>query len=131
VGKLFRRRLLEGADLHPLRVHSAHHVLDRAVLAGGVDALQDQQDAERVLRGEPVLVLGEQLHPVREQRLRLLLGHVARVAGIVVAAQLDRAARRHGKRLDDVGHEAQTLVHALTMPPAAPSGHLPALGLAC
>jgi hypothetical protein len=33
----------------------------------------------------------------------------------VVTAQLDRAARRYPQRLDEVRHEAETLVHALTL----------------
>jgi hypothetical protein len=119
VVQLFGRRLLEGGDLDRLGIHAAHHVLDRAVLARRVDALQHQQDAVRVLGGEPVLVVGEQLRPVREQGRGLVLGHLAGVAGIVVPAQLDGAARRHGERCYEVGHEAQAVVHPLTMPAGA------------
>jgi hypothetical protein len=74
----------------------------------------------RVLGGEPVLVLGEELHAVREQGRGLVLGHRAGVTGIVVLAQLDGAARRHGERFGEVGQEAQAVVHLLTMP--APAG---------
>ena len=37
------RRLLEARDLHALRIHGADHVPAGAVLAGPVDALQDDQ----------------------------------------------------------------------------------------
>jgi hypothetical protein len=59
--KLGRRRLLEAADLHALRADTAHHMLDRAVLAGGVESLADDQQAEGTLGGELVLVPGERL----------------------------------------------------------------------
>ena len=36
--------MLEAIDLAALGVHARHDVLDRAVLAGGVHGLEDQQD---------------------------------------------------------------------------------------
>ena len=108
--------LFEGTDLHRLRVDTAHHVLDGAVLAGRVESLQDQEHAVRVLRGEPVLILGEEIHAVGEQAGGLLTGHLAGIARIVITAQPDGAARRHHERFDEVGHEAKTLVHSPTMP---------------
>jgi hypothetical protein len=36
----------------------------------------------------------------------------------VIATQPDRAPRRHLQRFDEICHEAETLVHPLTMPPA-------------
>ncbi len=35
--------MLEAEDLAALRIHAGHHVLDGAVLAGGVHGLKDQQ----------------------------------------------------------------------------------------
>jgi hypothetical protein len=58
VVQLLGRGLLECLNLHRLRVDPAHHVLDRAVLARGVESLEHQQQAERVLGGEPVLPAG-------------------------------------------------------------------------
>src|SRR5260370_23250487 len=49
VVKLFRGWLFEGPDRYPLRVDTAHHVLDGAVLARGVESLQHQEHAEGVL----------------------------------------------------------------------------------
>jgi len=126
VVQLLGRGLLEGPDLHRLRVDPAHHVLDRAVLARGVDSLQHQEHAERVLGGEPVLVIGQQLHAIGEQRGGLRAGHAPCVARVVVAAQPDLAPGRHLERRDEVGHEAKALVHPLTMadcgPAALPAG---------
>jgi len=41
--QLERARVLEAEDLAALRVHARHHVADRAVLAGSVHRLEDQQ----------------------------------------------------------------------------------------
>jgi hypothetical protein len=67
-------------------------MLDGAVLAGRVESLQDQEHAVRVLRGEPVLILGEEIHAVGEQVGGLLMGHLAGIARIVITAQPDGAA---------------------------------------
>ena len=58
MAELLRRRSLEGADLDGLRVDSAHDVFDGAVLAGGVEALQNDQEGVRLLRMQAILVLG-------------------------------------------------------------------------
>ena len=42
-------RLLEAENLAALRIDPGHHVLDGAVLAGGVHRLKDQQDGIAVL----------------------------------------------------------------------------------
>ena len=54
---------LEAADAHALGVHAAHDVADRAVLAGGVDRLDDHQQAWVSCAASRVLVLAEQLDP--------------------------------------------------------------------
>ncbi len=41
--QFFRARLLETVDLAALRVDTAQNVADRAVLAGGVHGLKDQE----------------------------------------------------------------------------------------
>ena len=51
VVQFVRGGLLEGMDRHGLRVDPAHHVLDHAVLTGGVESLEHQEYAERVLGG--------------------------------------------------------------------------------
>ena len=74
-----------------LRVHAAHHLPDRPVLAGGVQRLEHDQHAVSVLSREPLLVFGQQLArfvPVigwlpRYDR-RFLRGDV--LAGIAVTA---------------------------------------------
>jgi hypothetical protein len=49
VVELFAARGLERVHLAALRIDPRHHVLDRAVLAGGVHRLEDQQHAPLVL----------------------------------------------------------------------------------
>ena len=51
---------------HALRVHPAHDVPDRPVLAAGVERLQADEHAVGVLGGQTGLVLGE--HPARRAR---------------------------------------------------------------
>src|ERR1700691_3853924 len=98
-------------DLHRLRVDAAHHVLERAALAGGVDSLQHEEHAEGVLGGEPVLVLAQEFYAVGEQACRPRTGHLAGVSRIVVPAQLDSAPRGYPQRFDEIGHVANALVH--------------------
>src|SRR5436190_1189583 len=75
----------------------------------------------RFLGGEPVLILGEKPYAIGEQCGGLRPRHLAGVARIVVPAQLDRAPWRYPQRFDEVGNEAKTLVHPLTMPiPTSP-----------
>ena len=61
VVEILAGRRLEGVDLAALRVDAGHDVLDRAVLAGRVHRLEDQQHRPAVLRVEHVLQLGERL----------------------------------------------------------------------
>src|SRR6185369_1633957 len=95
---------------------TAHHMFDGAVLARRVESLEDQQHAERVLGGEPVLVCGEKVHALGKQRVGLWAGHWAGVAGIMVTAEPDRAPRRYQQRVDEVRHEAETSIHLLSIP---------------
>jgi hypothetical protein len=55
--ELGRARLLEAEDLTALRVDPRHHMLDDAVLAGGVHCLKDQQQRVAVVRVQHVLPL--------------------------------------------------------------------------
>jgi hypothetical protein len=55
VVELGRARLLEADDLAALRVDPRHHVLDGAVLAGGIHRLKDQQQRVAVVRVQHVL----------------------------------------------------------------------------
>src|SRR3954453_15326841 len=48
VVELLRGRLLEADDLHALRVDARHHMADRAVLAGGVHRLEDDEQRPAV-----------------------------------------------------------------------------------
>ena len=56
--QLLRRGRLEALDLAAGRIHAGHHVLDRAVFAGRVDALQDYQQGIGVLRIQLRLQIG-------------------------------------------------------------------------
>ena len=59
MGELLGRRRLEAGDRAALRVEGGHHAADGAVLAGGVDALQDHQHLVLVLGPEPILQVGQ------------------------------------------------------------------------
>ena len=77
VVEVLAARRLEREDLAALRVHARHHVLDRAVLAGRVHRLEDQQHRPAVLRVELVLEFREHIDAQRERFLRLRLRFVA------------------------------------------------------
>ena len=67
VVELQGRGRLVGVHGDALRVHAAHDVADGAVLAGGVERLQHDDDAVGVLRRQPLLVLAQQLDALRQE----------------------------------------------------------------
>ena len=68
--------MLEAEDLTALRVDAGHHVLDHAVLAGGIHRLKNQQQRVAVVRVEQVLAIGQLLDVIRQQRSVVILGAV-------------------------------------------------------
>src|ERR1041384_1299748 len=84
--ELLMARRLEGMHLTALRVDAGHHVLDCAVLAGGVHRLEDRQHRPPVLRVELLLQGSEALHAVREHCLGFALVDIeaAGVGGVIV-----------------------------------------------
>ncbi len=112
--EVFGRRGLERVDLAALRIHSRHHVLDRAVLAGGVDGLEHEQQRPAILRVEAILQLGDRVDAVLErlERTGLVSGvQAAAVARIDVLqaealAVLDAVRTRETPGLfDEVAHD--------------------------
>ncbi len=65
VRELLRTGHLERRDRAALRVEGGHHLLDRAVLAGGIDALEDDEDRTFRLGPEPVLEVGQAVELAR------------------------------------------------------------------
>ena len=72
--QLLRRRRFEREHLAALRVDAGHDVFDRAVLAGGVHRLEDQQHGPLVLGVELVLQFAQPGDAFLQPFLRLLLG---------------------------------------------------------
>ena len=85
--ELLGRRRLEAEDLGGLRIEAAHDVLDRAVLAGGVHRLEDQQQRPAVLRVEDLGQIEEALGRLLQQPLGFLLGLERRGVGRIVLGQ--------------------------------------------
>ena len=101
VAQFFGGRRLEAGHRDALWVHPAHHVLDRAVLAPGVQGLQHDQDPVDVLRGQPVLVFGQQPNPaVQHGQPVMLLVQTEPRAGVIVLGQVHGRTRRHPQRPD-------------------------------
>ena len=71
--QLLRRRLLEAVDLHPLRVETAHHMLDRPVLPRRIHGLEHQQQGLPVLGVKFILQHGHPLHVAAQLLARVLL----------------------------------------------------------
>ena len=71
--QFLRTRLLEGMNLAALRIDAAHHVLDDAVLAGGVHRLQHDQHRPAVFRVKALLQFGELLDAGGQHRLGFFL----------------------------------------------------------
>src|SRR5262249_16682119 len=114
--------LLEGGNLTSLRIPARHDVLDRAVLAGGVHRLEDEQQRPAVLRIEHLLLLGEPLGSASQEvgRLALLQLQAKGIAG-VDAPQLEALALRYAKRLDEFPDAIEDLSsrHGRAFPPGA------------
>src|SRR5262249_43502024 len=85
VTELSGRRHLEAVHRDTLRVDAAHHIPDRPVLAARVQRLEDHQYPVLLLRGKPLLVFGEQLDPVPQQLLAVLL---AQEPGLITGVEI-------------------------------------------
>src|SRR5581483_7206467 len=103
VVELLHRRLLERMDLAPFGVDAGHHVLDRAVLAGGVDRLEDQQQRPLILRVQPLLQRLERADPGGERLPRRRLVLALERPGVARIEILEPEARtvRHAVRADE------------------------------
>ena len=75
-------RRLEGMHVAALRIDAGHHVLDDAVLAGGVQSLEDDEDRVSVLGIEPFLQGPQPLGTFGEHRLCLSLVEPALIVGV-------------------------------------------------
>ena len=62
VGELLGRRDLERGDRAALRVERLHHLVDRAVLAGGIDPLEHDEHRALRLRPQAILEVAQALH---------------------------------------------------------------------
>ena len=84
--EFFRARLLEGMHVDALRIEARHHVLDDAVLAGGVHRLQHDQHRPGAAGVKPLLQIGKPRDALGEHRLGfgLVDGEAAAVGGVVV-----------------------------------------------
>src|SRR5262249_53818670 len=112
LAELARRRDLEALDAHALRVDAAHHVADRPVLAGSVERLENDENAPRVLGGEPSLVLLEQLDALRHEIGAVLLLLDPRLeGGIEIPLELHLRARGDPERLDDRRYSLRDVAH--------------------
>ena len=73
---LFGGRHAERHHLHAARIERAHHLLDRAVLAGRVPALQHDQHRVQLRAPHHVLQVEELVAQAVKALLRLLARHV-------------------------------------------------------
>ena len=104
VVEFVRRRLLERGDLAALRIDAVEDRLDRAVLAGRVHALEDQQQRPAVLRIELLLEIAEPLAVGVEDLFRRVLVEPALLIRLVrlemeFAGTVDAERRDEGIKL--------------------------------
>src|SRR5581483_2212394 len=81
--ELERRRLLERGDLAALWIDAVENVFDRAVLAGSIHGLEDQQQRPAVLRIELLLKIAQAFAVGIEDFLALVLVEAAFLGGLV------------------------------------------------
>src|SRR5262245_5234152 len=110
VVELLGRGRLEREHLAAGRVDAREHVLDDAVLAGRVHALEEEQRGPAVLRVETLLQLAQALDAVRQARLGRVLADPARVARIDVG-ELEALARLD----EELPRQRGVLAHAQTL----------------
>ena len=99
-------RDLESGDRRALRVQCAEHVIDRAVLAAGVERLKDDEDRMLVLGIEELLLTGELVAKMFGLNLGVRLSLVFALVGRVELAQFQFAAR--------LDHELLAVVHVFS-----------------
>ena len=80
-------RLFERVHIAALRVHAGHHVFDRAVFAGSIHALENQQHRPAILREQQLLHAADDLAAFFEQLFSLFL--VFNSAGVRAIAILE------------------------------------------
>jgi len=97
MGELLVSRLLEAGHLDTLWIGAADHVADHAVFAGGIEALQHDQQRALAFGVKPVLQPRQVFHLARNFRSVVVVALVlAFVAGVNIG-EFDLAARRHQK----------------------------------
>ena len=83
------RGLLEAEDLAALGIDARHHVLDRAILTGGIHGLQDNQDRPAIGGVEAILSFGQLGDVLREHILGELFSLSLWEIGIASPAGID------------------------------------------
>ena len=87
--ELLRRGHLEAVHRDTLRVHPTHHVRIVPSLPAASNACKHHQHPPRTLSRKPSLVLGQQPHPLSEQRATLpLLLHAPLEGGVEVLVRV-------------------------------------------
>ena len=105
--QLFGAGRLEGMHLAALRIDAGHHVLDDAVLAGGVHALQHDEHGPPPVRVEPLLHFLEPADAAGENLLHLIDfgGETEGLRGVVIGEPETR------RLVDTAGFENLAKVH--------------------
>src|SRR6266496_3437067 len=107
VSQFLGRRRLETVSVDTLRVHTAHHVADRAVLASRVDSLEHDKDSVGLLRGQAVLVFREQFRALLEKPFPIpFIAHTASLAWVKALRQRDLRAWPDPQGFDEPGSPA-------------------------
>jgi len=89
VGQLFRRGHLEAGDVAALGVDAVHDLLDNAVLAAGVEGLEDDQQGMLALGPQDLLQLGQAFDITLGVLSGLILVVVLAVVVGVIVDQVD------------------------------------------
>ena len=122
VVELLRGRALEAVYGHTLRVHTAHHVFDGAVLAAGIDTLDDDEQPVRILGGQSRLEIGEELDAAPQKLLALLLpNEIGGGRRVEVPSEVHLPARLDAQTLRKLADRSMLLGHVAS-PPFETSG---------
>ena len=105
-------RRLERIDLGTLRVHARHDVLDRAVLAGRVHGLEDEQQRPAVLRVEQFLKLAEPFDAsLSEAPPHAASGHAGRRRPVFTSLRRKPRSVRHEIAIDESSSDLFRVAH--------------------
>ena len=108
--EVFLRWLFEGRDVATLGVYSRHDVSNRAVLARGIERLQDDEQGALLLGVKEILQLFEIIEIFYKSRFHIVALITEQGLTGIVVRKFDLLARRYDKFFAEIRRHADPFV---------------------